>query len=403
MLNDSAVVPRYGTVCTEVTEHGAEYLLGEWDTLDEANRAGKDHEVETHGHRWRIESVGGETLTPPFYSVGVSTIPIWQGLLPEPVTATTLATIGAAIVGILKKGIDDLSKDIGEWLKDIESSIENVQRKLEDIIDLLRRLEVKIEVEFETYVRRSLSAEFSTYSDNVAEYVKDPAREEASIRLQLRDVQKAARLAMEYGYAADLTLCVAFRMELDLMLLMDRLDESKRKSCDAYLSHFAKTLDPNMPGSLAQRRRTLEQAVEERRKACPTLREQRTRWPNAVSWTVEDEVVTERSIHRFHTTYQEDFDVIYNGSLADGYTYRVEFLNNVRKGTGTPHHGEDHDDARRRGADAAGVVTGEWNRLSSEYKALRDPLAQLQAAHATVDGFAARLADVRALFVSQDA
>jgi hypothetical protein len=47
---------QYMAICTEKKEHeNKEYALTAWlDSMDEANKAGKAHEQDTHGHRWRI-------------------------------------------------------------------------------------------------------------------------------------------------------------------------------------------------------------------------------------------------------------------------------------------------------------------------------------------------------------
>lgn len=49
---------QYMAICTEKQEHGGDdYPLTSWvDTVEEANAAGKKHEQETHGHRWRIDT-----------------------------------------------------------------------------------------------------------------------------------------------------------------------------------------------------------------------------------------------------------------------------------------------------------------------------------------------------------
>ena len=48
---------QYMAVCTEASEHdGEEQPLTSWlDSKDDANEAGKKHEQETRGHRWRID------------------------------------------------------------------------------------------------------------------------------------------------------------------------------------------------------------------------------------------------------------------------------------------------------------------------------------------------------------
>jgi hypothetical protein len=51
-----ASASQYMAICTERAEHGSqEYGLTAWiGNRDEANQAGKDHEVRTHGHRWYV-------------------------------------------------------------------------------------------------------------------------------------------------------------------------------------------------------------------------------------------------------------------------------------------------------------------------------------------------------------
>jgi hypothetical protein len=48
----------YRSICTEKTEHaGKELELSGWaESEDEPNAAGKKHELETKGHRWKLEA-----------------------------------------------------------------------------------------------------------------------------------------------------------------------------------------------------------------------------------------------------------------------------------------------------------------------------------------------------------
>lgn len=401
MPNDSTSGSLYRTYCTEVAEHGGEYPLGDWENLDEANRAGKDHEVESRGHRWRIEVIAHEVLAPPFFEIPVPLLERSRFFV-EPVSGTTIAAAGAAIIGILKKGIDDLSREIGEWMEDLKDAIEDIEEKLDQIIDLLRRLDVRMQEEFETFVRRSLESELNTYFTNASAYVADRDRWRNTIDMQYLSVQRSARLAMGYGYAADLTLCTAYRSEFDLQLLAGVGMGPMINSADAYLAHFEKSLDPDEPGSIAARLLSIEQAVEARRSGCPTLREHRIRWPNAVSWTEIEVVDGARGPLRHKVTFQEDFDVVVNGSLAEDYSSRVEFHGNVRAGNATPLHGRNQEDARARGTQAASGIVSEWNRLRSEYEGLLEPSAQMRAAHSTIEIFAGRIAGVRAALTSAE-
>jgi len=52
----SSTSTQYMAICTEKAEHGGqEYGLTSWRTsFDEANNAGKAHEQQTRGHRWRV-------------------------------------------------------------------------------------------------------------------------------------------------------------------------------------------------------------------------------------------------------------------------------------------------------------------------------------------------------------
>ena len=300
--NGADMADQFMAVCTEVAEHGEKELsLTSWlDDPDAANKAGKDHETVTKGHRWRIairtkpelRQPSGEyepnikriyeTSFAPILALDAGASGLIGGGLTNAqfsrlsridvatVTFVDPATIelvieGATLLLSLFGGRNDAAitgelRNIGEWVQKVEKELHRVCVLLEDIRGLLADIGVLIKTEFKQAEENKLFGYCQSYATNIAAYKADPRSGTLQkVMSDLYPALQASRWAlMNYGYAPGFSVFYAFRIEIDLASILELGAATKATIAKSYHDYFDASLDSTIQGSCVNRLLSVE-------------------------------------------------------------------------------------------------------------------------------------------------
>ena len=179
----------------------------------------------------------------------------------EPFSFVTLAlpawvAAALAIISALKTLYDLFKKEDTSWLDDLRNQLNVIIDLLEDVIDILNRLDVIIREavrdELLVFLRSELGAYIIEYREIVKTIELDPDYD-ASTRLKdlYENTREVSRRVQTYGYAHCHTVCLCYLVESGLATASNAPIPAVIPRVETYEDFFTKSIDKNAKGSVA--------------------------------------------------------------------------------------------------------------------------------------------------------
>jgi hypothetical protein len=179
-------------------------------------------------------------------------------LFVDPVTIETILEVGGFVLSLFKK--DDSEEQL-EWLRKISAEEDQLKQLLDEVLSILRGMNVLLRAEFAADAEVKLLSVVDTCIDGLPEWKANANKYQEAAIDRLTAIQDGANTNMRYGYACFNTVGMTLRFESELLDLTKSTPGARLRRYDRYIGYFRSSLDANQPGSLSQGRAAEEQAA----------------------------------------------------------------------------------------------------------------------------------------------